>query len=375
MYIKKLVGLFIGYVFIALLVSCASVQVSRIVLLPAKEDAMVDAQRIAISDVIVKSELGGYRNFAATERLETFISRVEVAGEPRFKLVERGRLAAVLQEQGLSEDGLTDSSTAARVGKLVGADTIILAKLDIKGPLQEDSRGEINCRAYTYDMDFYPKSVRIDTAAAFSKAYNAYHKVSKCDGQATVVSKHSSLYSKPSIVGAFAASLAKYVSVESSLLPNSSASDLEADHDGVFDTLFAHILKQYRRDIAPYKAVISFTMMDADKGKKDLPASSMEELRNALNLVEHGGTGGFGRACNVIDQLLAKHNNAVVLLFNSGVCAEVVGDLGKSLALYQKAEELISISEIKQLNFVHRSIERVKAMRASKEKLRENRGT
>jgi TolB-like protein len=54
----------------------------------------------------------------------------ELSGESSILLVERRKLEAVLQEQALSMTGLIDSSTAQKVGDLLGAEYVVSGSID-----------------------------------------------------------------------------------------------------------------------------------------------------------------------------------------------------------------------------------------------------
>jgi TolB-like protein len=54
----------------------------------------------------------------------------ELSGESSILLVERQKLEAVLQEQALSMTGLIDSSTAQKVGDLLGAEYVVSGSID-----------------------------------------------------------------------------------------------------------------------------------------------------------------------------------------------------------------------------------------------------
>lgn len=62
----------------------------------------------------------------------------ELAGTGKFKLVERDKLDAVLDEQDLADSGRVSKKTGARIGKLTGAQYLVVATLtafesDVKG--------------------------------------------------------------------------------------------------------------------------------------------------------------------------------------------------------------------------------------------------
>jgi len=62
----------------------------------------------------------------------------ELAGTGKFKMVERDKLAAVLDEQDLADSGRIKKGTGAKIGKLTGAQYLVVATLsafesDVKG--------------------------------------------------------------------------------------------------------------------------------------------------------------------------------------------------------------------------------------------------
>ncbi|MGN6185957.1 MAG: CsgG/HfaB family protein [Thermoanaerobaculia bacterium] len=62
----------------------------------------------------------------------------ELAGTGKFKMVERDKLDAVLDEQDLADSGRVSKKTGAKIGKLTGAQYIVVATLtafetDVKG--------------------------------------------------------------------------------------------------------------------------------------------------------------------------------------------------------------------------------------------------
>jgi hypothetical protein len=52
-----------------------------------------------------------------------------LTGSPQVSLLERARIDAVLKEQALGQSGLVDPATAARVGKLLGAQVVVIGRL------------------------------------------------------------------------------------------------------------------------------------------------------------------------------------------------------------------------------------------------------
>jgi TolB-like protein len=56
--------------------------------------------------------------------------KAQLSANDQIRLLERGKLESVLQEQALSMTGLVDSSTAQKVGGLLGAEYIISGSID-----------------------------------------------------------------------------------------------------------------------------------------------------------------------------------------------------------------------------------------------------
>lgn len=62
----------------------------------------------------------------------------ELAGTGKFKMVERDKLSAVLDEQDLAASGRVSKSTGAKIGKMTGAEYLVIAALSA---FEEDVKG------------------------------------------------------------------------------------------------------------------------------------------------------------------------------------------------------------------------------------------
>ena len=77
--------------------------------------------RVAVMDFENKTQYGGWRlGRGASDILTT-----ELVKTGKFNVMERDRLAAIIQEQNLGASGRIDPSTAARIGKIIGVKFII----------------------------------------------------------------------------------------------------------------------------------------------------------------------------------------------------------------------------------------------------------
>lgn len=65
----------------------------------------------------------------------------ELSANPSLRVVERGRIKQLLEEQDLAAAGRVDANTAARIGKLVGARYVVLGGfIDFYGDFRIDAR-------------------------------------------------------------------------------------------------------------------------------------------------------------------------------------------------------------------------------------------
>lgn len=77
--------------------------------------------RVAVMDFDNKSQHGGWRlGHGASDILTT-----ELVKTGKFSVMERNKLASIMKEQDLGASGRFDTSTAARIGKIIGVEYII----------------------------------------------------------------------------------------------------------------------------------------------------------------------------------------------------------------------------------------------------------
>lgn len=101
-----------------------------------------DRLTIAVMDFDYSS-LSNARNLNLIDGAARGVSDV-VAGElvetRKYRVIERSRLDAILDEQGLANSGLVDSGTAAQIGRLLGAELIMVGSIT-QFDLQERGTG------------------------------------------------------------------------------------------------------------------------------------------------------------------------------------------------------------------------------------------
>lgn len=103
--------------------------------------------------------------------------------------------------------------------------------------------------------------------------------------------------------------------------------------------LRADVAKKIRRKVAPYNAVFDVQLKDDTKG---LSPTAAEKFNGGIAF---SAAGQMDRACAIWQELSAtapESNKNISLLYNLGVCAEVVADYDRALELYSRADSMLT---------------------------------
>jgi curli biogenesis system outer membrane secretion channel CsgG len=85
-----------------------------------------------------------------------------------FDVIERTRLASVLSEQQLSASGMIDDAAAAQVGKVLGADALVLGTITVRGSdaqFRETHEYTVNKQKYQRVVNCWRRDVRLSVRA------------------------------------------------------------------------------------------------------------------------------------------------------------------------------------------------------------------
>ncbi len=110
-------------VLIVLLLSGCTQKAALKALEPAEVSGAANTKNIAVIP---------FRNDCVNlaDKIETAIANQRIDDEPYFKLINRSDLSRIIDEQKIQNSALTDESTAAALGKLLGAQAIISGTVD-----------------------------------------------------------------------------------------------------------------------------------------------------------------------------------------------------------------------------------------------------
>jgi curli biogenesis system outer membrane secretion channel CsgG len=115
--------------------SCVPVQVAPTVSME-KKMFLSKVWNVAVFNLNYEYEeegtISGVRYFSAGKDGGSVIAGLlaaDLAGLDNIRIIERDRIAQVLNEQAIQQSGVTDSETAVKLGQLAGADAVIVGEL------------------------------------------------------------------------------------------------------------------------------------------------------------------------------------------------------------------------------------------------------
>jgi tetratricopeptide (TPR) repeat protein len=265
----------------------------------------------------------GGREFAA--ELESVLAGIGIDDKPYFTLVDRASIDRVVSEMKFSQSGLVDEKTAAKLGKLVGAQGIYTGVVNLSQ--SDDShyteRRQV-CTRYEQKKD--DKGRSYDGACLQWRYYhvNCTKRVANFSVTPRLVDVSTGrvLYSR-------------------NLSAMRSSSGCEDTHPVQSDMVLLNqakeqVKKEFRRDVAPYYVTREIRLMDSTDGIESKEAK--DKLKRGLDYADKGR---MDSACELWGEARNLAPNSHTLLYNLGVCAESRGDLDAALTLYKQADKYL----------------------------------
>jgi len=290
---------------------------------PARIVKMNDAKKIAVLNISGK-------NNTIENRVESLLSNIDLNDRQFFTLIDRNQIDQIIQEQKFSSNDLFDENKTAKLGKLLGADTIITGSYvesRVETSSYQESRSKcsdkkckksyeynVSCSKKKLTVDFTPKAVLVENGKIlFTKTYS---------GVGT--SKHCS----------------------DSSSPHSTSSELKA---AAIDSIFSSL----RLDVAPFSTTIKVDLIESDDS--DLPDGAESLLDKGIKLAEHER---YQRACDTFAKAQSQFTASLAINYNNGLCHEINGDLDTAIAFYESAES--TTDDIEDLELVLNAFKRIK---------------
>lgn len=270
----------------------------------------------------------------ATIDFESMLASVRYEQKPYFTIVDRSQLQNVIGELALQHSGLADPRTAAKIGRLTGAEALYGGSAIIS-PI-----------AYQYSTE--PRSVCPKDRKCYTTQVRCTTKTARFEltPRLVEVARGTVVYSETK------------VGLASSYRCEDQATD---DPEQVLVTkAAANAFAQAREDVAPYERNVLVKFQSSTDG---INPQSVEIFKGSL---EFANAGRFDRACTQWADLTRANPSSFALQYNLAVCDEVSGRLDAALLKYQQVDAALTKPDAD----VNAALARVRSGIAEQEKLK-----
>jgi tetratricopeptide (TPR) repeat protein len=265
----------------------------------------------------------GGQEFAA--ELEGVLSGIGIDDKQYFTLVDRASIDKTISEMKLSQSGLVDQKTAAKIGKLIGAQGIYTGVV---------TRNNYDDSHYTER-----RSTCVRYEQKKDKDGNTYTGACLSWRQYTVncVKRVADFAVSPKLVDVSTGRIL-YSRNLSALANSSGCEDTRPvqSENVLLDKAKEDVKREFRRDVAPYYVTREIKLMNATDGIES--AEAKDKLKRGL---EYAAKGRMDNACDLWGEARNLASRSHALLYNLGVCAESRGDLDAALSLYKQADKIL----------------------------------
>jgi len=314
---------------IVLLAGCAGARVSQVVDVPARQSGMADSRKLAV--FYFNGDIDG----TVTAQVESYLSNINVRGVPYFQVLEREMLDKIMDEQRMvSSSGYFDESDAVKLGRLSGADTLVMGSASLPPASSRYYRKAVD---YCLDKQCTKKETRYKSCVDMSANVDLTLK-------AVSVQRGSIIFTQT------------YSGKASNTDCGERRSKNETD---LRNEAIGKILTSLRKDMAPYQVTLSIEFMDKDD---IMNSTTKAKLEGAMEYIKQKRV---DRACEIFKDALAGDSNSPALYYNLGVCAEIEGELDKAEDLYKQSER----KSAKPIRLISDAINRVRMLRSNQNEL------
>jgi curli biogenesis system outer membrane secretion channel CsgG len=321
------------------LVSCRPPKITSQVLLPAKSHEASQIKRVTVLPFSGTHDI--------RHDVETMLVNTRVQGQPYFTVVERTELDKITAQQAISLSGAVDETTAARVGKLVGAEGVIMGvvKAGVEKRPYDDKRSR--CVAYdqkkkcTSMQDYTVRCEKRDAYFSFTPKI-----VSVATGHILAAEELVGRTSQQRCEDDSSAGAEAVVGLVSALMggdAKQASTGMRSDSEMLGDAK-NQALSKFLQMMAPHEVQRQFAILEKDDTTP--PAAAKEKIDKGVKWAKEGR---LDRACEFWQEAYSLHSQGYAIYYNLGLCAEMVGKLPEALEYYEKADRLTG-KPVKEIN-------------------------
>ncbi|MDQ5988165.1 MAG: hypothetical protein CSYNP_03921 [Syntrophus sp. SKADARSKE-3] len=266
----------------------------------------------------------GGADFAS--ELEGLLGSIDINGKPYFTLVDRASIDKVMSEMKLSQSALVDQGTAAKLGKLVGAQGIYTGTVTANSTRDSAYKAQRSeCTQYQIKRDDKGNLYQSSNCLQYRKFY------------VNCTKRNANFAATPKLIEVATAKIVYSAN-------RSGAADSSGCVDGtppkseqeLLDKARETVKNGIRKDVAPYYLTVMITLKDSTDGIDSKEAKAL--LSQGINYADKKR---LDAACEQWGTARQLAPNSPSILYNLGVCAESVADVENAYKLYKQADRLI----------------------------------
>jgi len=286
--------------------------------------------------------------------IEGVLGSISIDGKPYFTLVDRAQIDKTLGEMKLSQSGLVNQSTAARIGKMVGAQGIYTGMVTLSG-ISDSSFRERRQQCAQHQIKYDNKGNAYEGACLRWRPYDVActKRVASfaCSPKLIEVSTGKILYAR-NLAG----------SADSSGCEDRRPVKGEAE---LLQKAREIAKSEFRKNVAPFYVTREIALMDSTDGISSSEAK--DKLKNGL---DYAAKQRMDRACELWGEANALSPDAPSILYNLGVCAESRGEFDKAHTLYRQADKRLGKPDDNISSALNRVSEALKNQNRLREELK-----
>lgn len=287
--------------------SCSTAIQTRM-LVPAKSHEVARLRTIAVLP------FDGPRGSQVSSDIEALFAGIQVDSTPYFSVIERTAIRKIIREQSLQLSGLVNPETAERVGRLLGAEGIIL------GTVTQYATEDIpykSTRRKCIEEEEDGKCKKWEDYKIACTERNAYVAIT------------------PKVINVSTGVIVASESLSGHAL-NKGCVDSEEPLPGRQEMLTdakKQVLEKLRELVAPYYVDVKIKLLTKDDSK--MPPNAKENMNRGIEWTKEGR---YDRACEFWGIAYNQHPRGYALPYLMGVCDEISGNLEGALSYYEKAD-------------------------------------
>lgn len=259
--------------------------------------------------------LAGDTDGAFTAALEKALAGISIDGHPYFATVGRDKLTAALTARQSSDTPPSDADARA-IGATTGAAGVLTGSVKVEFEERKPREQRTVC-------------IRADEDGGCLRWG---------DAAVTCTRREVRVVFSPRLIVTDSGRIspAKSIRANTTAVSCSDSTKPETGRDELVRQAEELILKEFRKDIAPYFVTAEVPVMNSSEG---IPSGEARDLfiQGLLAAEENRSD----RACALWEKAGRFTSSSPGLTYNLGVCRELAGELEPALAAYQKAADLL----------------------------------